>query len=236
MSRLRGVGARFLSAVSTTSAAVALFFGALAIWPDLAVLRAGGGEESILRSFVLGASLATVLGLTLLSLFLGVLAMQHWRWARGSGYPGWVITDVFCDTRRDTGTLVNGTGDFALVPGPTRSVLMALRRVRYGTLVLCFFLALAGAVAWTLDWVNAHSAVSSQGIAMLWSVPIFACYILFFMLALPEWRVRRSERARLTGRTSGETAPPLKGELVQMWMASAERARKSLTGTDKLKK
>lgn len=236
MSRLRGVGARFLSAVSTSSVAIALFFGTLAVWPELAVLRADGAEESIVRSFALGASLATVLGLTLLSLFLGGLAVQHWRWARRSGYPGWVITDVFCDTRRDTGTLVNGTGDFAMVPGPTRSVLMALRRVRYGTLVVCFFIALAGAVAWTVDWMDANSAASSQGMAMLWSVPIFGCYLLFFMLAVPEWRVRRGERARLTGRSSGETAPPLKGELVQMWMASAERARKSLTGSEKLKK
>jgi hypothetical protein len=44
------------------------------------------------------------------------------------------------------------------------------------------------------------------------------------------------ERARVTGRTSGENAPPVKGELVQMWMASAERARKSLTGSQKTQK
>ena len=33
-----------------------------------------------------------------------------------------------------------------------------------------------------------------------------------------------------SGRPSGENVPPLRGELVKMWMASAERARKSLSG------
>ena len=235
MSRLRGVGARFLAAVSTTSVAVALFFGALSVWPELAVVRAPGHDQSIFRSFALGASLATILGLTLLSLFLGLLAAQRWRWARGSGYPGWVLTDVFCDTRRDTGSLVNGMGDFALVSGPTRSVLIGLRRARYAALVAAFVFALAGITVWVLNWLDASGNDSAQGVAMLWSIPILACYILFFMLAFPEWRVRRGERARLTGRTGAES-PPVKGELVQMWMASAERARKSLSGIDKIKK
>jgi tRNA A-37 threonylcarbamoyl transferase component Bud32 len=236
MARLRGAGARLLTAVSATSATTALFFLALAVWPELALLRGALGEASIVRSFVLGAGLALVSVFALISLFLGIVAAQHWRWARRSGYPGWVITDVFCDTRRDTGSLVNGTGDFALVAGPTRSMLMALRRTRYATLLVCWALAIAGVSFWMTAWVASHSPATSQAAAMLWSIPIFACYLLFFLLGIPEWRVRRAERVRLTGRTSGETAPPVKGELVQMWMASAEKARKSLTGSQKIQK
>jgi len=233
LARLRGAGARFLTAVATSSAAVALFFGAISIWPRLALVRVDNPEAGIAPAFVLGGSLAIIIGLALLSLFLGGVAAQHWRWARRSGYPRWVRVDVFCDTRRDTGTLVNGTGDFALVAGPTRSVLISLRRIRYGTLVVCFVLALVGAAFWVRGGL---AGSATQQAAMLWSVPIFACYLLFFLLALPEWRVRRSERARVTGRTSGENVPPVKGELVQMWMASAERARKSLTGSQKIQK
>jgi hypothetical protein len=61
-------------------------------------------------------------------------------------------------------------------------------------------------------------------------MPLLALYVSYFLLGLPEWRVRRSERAKVAGRPSGEAAPPLRGELVKMWMASAERARKSLSG------
>ena len=63
-------------------------------------------------------------------------------------------------------------------------------------------------------------------------LPLLALYALYFLLDLPERRVRRRERARTPGRTSGENTPPLRGELVKMWMASAERTRKSLSGDE----
>ena len=236
MARLRGAGARLLTALATTSVMVAVFFLGLSMWPELALVRGNFGEASVIRSFVLGAGMALVSVFALISLFLAVVGIRHWSWARRSGYPGWVIADVFCDTRRDTGTLVNGTGDFALVAGPTRSLLMSLRRTRYFILVASAVLALVGAALWFRVWMASGDAASSQAAAMLWSIPIFACYLLFMLLGVPEWRVRRSERARITGRTSGENAPPVKGELVQMWMASAERARKSLTGSQKIQK
>ena len=233
MSRVRGVGTRFLTAITSTSVAVAVFFGALGVWPELAVLRAPGADASIIRSFALGASLAIIFGLLALSLFYGVIALQQWRWARASGYPGWVIADVFCDAGRDTGTLVNGTGDFALVAGPVRRRLIALRRVRYATQLIAALVALIGIVAWLLQWLRTGGAASAQEVAMFWAMPVLASYLLFFLLALPEWRVRRAERARVTGRPSSDRLPPLKGELVQMWMASAERARKSLSGSER---
>jgi tRNA A-37 threonylcarbamoyl transferase component Bud32 len=232
MSRVRGVGGRFVTTVTSMSVAVAVFFGALGVWPELAVLRVSGSEPSIMRSFALGAGLAIIFGMAAMSLFYGLIAVQQWRWARRSGYPGWVIVDVFCDAKRDTGTLVNGTGDFAVVPGPERNVLIALRRFRYASLVLSAAFALTGIVFWIQGWLRAGGSGSAQNVAMVWSVPILATYLLFFLLAVPEWRVRRSERAKITGRNSGENAPPLRGELVQMWMASAERARRSLTGTE----
>ena len=65
---------------------------------------------------------------------------------------------------------------------------------------------------------------------MHWAPAILVTYVLFFALEIPEWRVRRRERIKIAGRPSGENVPPLRGELVKMWMASAERARKSLGG------
>jgi hypothetical protein len=76
----------------------------------------------------------------------------------------------------------------------------------------------------------AGGSQSAQSVAMRWALPILASYVLFFALGFPEWRVRRRERIKIAGRPSGENMPPLRGELVKMWMASAERARKSLGG------
>jgi len=232
MSRVRGVGARLAASMSATAVAVALFFAGLAVWPDMAVLRPPGAaaEHGILRSFVLGASLAIIFGLATMSLFYGLIALQHWRWARAMGYPRWVTADVFCDTRRDTGTLVNGTGDFVLVPGPSRQVLLAMRRVRYVMHLVAALVALTGAGLWIWTWLASGGSTSEQQIAVRWAVPILSIFVLYVVLGFPEWRIRRRERANRAGRPSGESAPPLKGELVQMWMASAERARKSLSG------
>ena len=65
---------------------------------------------------------------------------------------------------------------------------------------------------------------------MHWAIPILISYLAYFALGVPEWSVRRRERARATGGAAGANAPPVRGELVKMWMASAERARKSLSG------
>lgn len=69
-----------------------------------------------------------------------------------------------------------------------------------------------------------------QSIAVAWAAPLLGLFVLYLLLGFPEWRVRRRERPASPHRTSGENAPPLRGELVKMWMASAERARKSLAG------
>ncbi len=231
MSRVRGVGARLLTSVTATSVSVAVFFALLTIWPDLAVLRAVGDSPSVIRSFMLGASLAIIFGLATMSLFYALLSVQQWRWAKSMGYPYWVVADAFCDTRRDTGTLVNGTGDFVLVQGPARRALLAMRRARYLTQVVGAVVALAGVSRWIAVWLNAGGSLSAQEVAVHWAAPILAAYLVYVLLGVPEWRVRRRERGSATARTSGENAPPLKGELVKMWMASAERARKSLSGS-----
>lgn len=231
MSRVRGAGARFLSAVAATSVAVAVFFALLAVWPELAELRVSGAEPSVVRSFLLGASLAIIFGLATMSLFYALIVAQQWQWARAMGYPSWVIVDVCCDSRRDAGTLVNGTGDFVLVPGPTRHVLLAMRRARYLTLVIAALAAMAGTARWVIAWLESGGSLAAQDVAVAWAVPILLAYVGYVLLGVPEWRIRRRERANVTGRrSSGENAPPLKGELVKMWMASAERARKSLSG------
>lgn len=229
MSRVRGVGFRLLTSLTATSVAVALFFGALGIWPDMAVLTRQGLEPRLLRSFVLGASLAIIFGLATVFIFYGLIALQRWRWALASGYPLWVVADVLGDTRRDAGSLINGTADFMLVPGPTRRTLMTFRRARLLTLVLAAVIALAGIVRWVSVWLLSGGSEPAQDVAMHWAVPILITYVLFFALGIPELRVRRHERIRVAG-GSAAAAPPLRGELVKMWMASAERARKSLGG------
>ena len=230
MSRVRGVGSRLISAVTGTSAAVALFFGALGVWPDMAILRQTRGDTQLLRSFVLGAGLAVIFGLATVFIFYALIALQRWRWAVASGYPTWVVADVLSDTRRDTGHLINGSGDFAFVPGPTRRALLAMRRTRLLLQVLGALVALVGIGRWVAVWLMSGGSEAAQSIASYWAIPILVIYMLFFALGAPEYRVRRRERIKVTGRTSGENVPPLRGELVKMWMASAERARKSLSG------
>src|SRR4051812_27555116 len=112
MSGVRGAGARLLSAATMTSVAVAVFFGALGAWPALAELRRIGGEPNVLRSFLVGAGLAIVFSAATMFAFYVVLALRRWKWATASGYPIWVVADVLADTRRDSGNVINGTGDF----------------------------------------------------------------------------------------------------------------------------
>jgi tRNA A-37 threonylcarbamoyl transferase component Bud32 len=229
MSRVRGVGARLLASVSATAVAAALFFGILAVWPDMAVLRRPGMEPDLLRSFVLGASLAIIFGLATIFVFYGLLALQRWRWAVASGYPSWVVGDVLCDSQRDAGSLINGTGDFAFVSGRERRALLGYRRVRLIVQILAAVMALIGVGRWVAVWLMAGGTNAAQDVAMFWALPLLSLFLLYFILGFPEYRVRRREHIKVAGRPSGENVPPLKGELVQMWMASAERARKSLS-------
>jgi hypothetical protein len=151
------------------------------------------------------------------------------RWATTSGYPLWVFGDVLCDARRDAGSLINGTADFALVPGPLRRSLLQLRRMRLFVQIVTAVFALIGVARWVTVWLQTGGTQPATNIAYFWSVPLLALFVLYFLLGLPEYRVRRREHIKATGRASGES-PPLKSELVKMWMASAERARKSLSG------
>ena len=65
---------------------------------------------------------------------------------------------------------------------------------------------------------------------MHWAVPILVNYVLFFALGIPESRVRRSERLKSAGAPVSADVPPVQGELVNMWLASADKVRKSLRG------
>ena len=230
MTRVRGAGARLLSSATAAAVAVAVFFAALGVWPQMALLRRPGDEAHILRSFVLGASLALIFGLASIFVFYATLALQKWRWAVRSGYPSWVVADVFSDGRRDAGNLINGTGDFSLVPGPSRRLLLALRRTRLFLQVIGAVVALLGIGRWVTAWLLAGGSEAVQSVAIHWSIPLLILFVLLFAFGIPESRVRRRERIRTTGRPSGENVPPLRNELVKMWMASAERARKSLGG------
>lgn len=230
MSRVRGLGARLLASATATAAASAIFFGMLGAWPALAILKGPGADGSLLRSFVLGASLAMVFGLATMFVFYALLALQRWRWAVFAGYPSWVVLDVLCDTGRDAGNLINGTADFAFVTGATRNSLLVLRRSRLLVQLLGAAVALAGVSRWVTQWLLGGGSDPMQSVATVWAAPLLFVFLVYFLLGVPEWRVRRRERQAPVRRTSGERAPPLRGELVKMWMASAERARKSLGG------
>jgi len=219
-----------MSSATALSVAVAVFFGALVIWPEMALLRRPGAETHVLRSFVLGASLAIIFGFATIFAFYALLVLQRWRWAMTSGYPSWVVADVFCDARRDAGDLINGTDDFAFVQGPERRLLLALRRARFATQVVGALVALVAVGRWTTLWLMAGGSDAMDKVARHWAMPILVAFLLFFALGIPESRVRRRERVKIRGRPSGERVPPLRNELVKMWMASAERARKSLGG------
>lgn len=230
LSRVRGAGARLIGALSSTAIAVALFFGAVMAWPQMALVRRAGAEADPVRSFVLGASLAIILTLAARIVFHALLALQRWRWAATSGYPGWVVADVLCDGPRDAGDLINGAGDFVFVSGPTRRRLIVFRRARLGLQGLAALIGLIGLAHWIVAWLAAGGAAAAETVALRWSIPLLATFFAWVALGAPEWRVRRRERSKFTGKPSTENVPPLQGELVAMWLASAEKARKSLSG------
>jgi tRNA A-37 threonylcarbamoyl transferase component Bud32 len=230
LARVRTAGARVLSAVMGTAVAAAVFFGALGVWPQMAVLRRPGTEPHLLRSFILGAILAIIFALGTMFLFYAFLAIQRWRWAVRSGYPSWVVADVFCDSQRDAGSLINGSADFAFVSGPTRRLLLILRRLRFGVFVVAALVALTGALRWVSFWLLGAGSESAQDVAMRWALPLLVAFLICFALSVPEWRARRHERGKAAGKPISDNIPPVQGELVTMWLASAEKARKSLTG------
>jgi len=231
LSRLRGTGARLLATLTASAVAVAMFFAVIGIWPQMAVLRSSASEPSVMRSVVLGGGLALVLALGILFVVYAATALGKWRWAAASGYPAWVVLDVFCDTRRDAGSVINGTGDFVFVSGPTRRMLLRMRRARFVNHALATLVAFAGMAHWIIAWSMGAAREPAQGVAIAWAAPLLLLFIMHFVIGIPEWRVRRRERTRVAGTTSNDKGPPLKSELVKMWMASAERARKSLSGT-----
>ena len=230
LSRLRGTGARLIAALSATAVSVAIFFAIIGVWPHIAVLRPDTAQSTLLRSFVLGASLAMIVALAAICVFYTALAFRKWRWASGAGYPTWVVIDVFCDTKRDAGSLINGTGDFTFVPGPTRRTLLLMRRTRFVGHVIGAVVALGGVAHWLTVWLIARATTPVQAVAIAWAAPLLVLFLSHFALGIPEWRVRRRER--INASAFSRDVPPLKEELVRMWMASAERARRSLTGSD----
>lgn len=234
MSRVRGAGSRLVAAAAATSIAVTLFFMTLALWPELAVLRRAGDEPRPLRSLMMGASLTLILGLAGVFAFYVVFALRRWRWAESAGYPWWVVSDVFADTRRDAGKLINGTDDFAFVHGPTRRILLKIRRARLVLYMLSAVVAIVGIAHWGTLWSSTGASASIDHVSTRWILPILGSFVLAALLTIPEYRVRRREHVKISGRPSGEKAPPLHSELVDMWMASAERARTSLQGETRL--
>lgn len=229
MARVRAAGVGLLNSATWLATSVAIFFGVLVVWPNLAVLRFSG-RDGVIRSFALGASLATIFGMAALFGLYAVLLLQRRRWAIASGYPRWVVADVICDSRRDAGDLINGVGDFALVPGAIREQLLSFRRWRFWIQVVGASIAIAGTARWVTAWLKGGGSTPEQTIAMLWAVPILAVFVTFMVAGVPEWRVRRAERAKALGGVSSTTVPTIRGELVNMWLASAEKARKSFSG------
>ncbi len=231
MGRLRSAGVGLLRSAAWVATVVAIFFGVLAFWPELALWQlSGGGQSGLVRSFALGAILATTVVSAGMFVMYAVLSLSRRRWAIASGYPKWVVADVICDSRRDAGDLINGTGDFSLVPGMMRAQLLSFRRWRFWIQVLGALIAIGGASRWVTAWLASGGSASSQTIAALWATPILVVFVIYMVAGIPEWRVRRAERAKSLGGVTRVSAPKIRGELVNMWLASAEKARKSFTG------
>ena len=235
MARVRAAGVGLLNSAAWLATVVVAFFGVLAVWPDLAHWQlSGGGQSGLIRSFALGASLATIFGTAAMFAVYAGLSLSRRRWAIASGYPKWVVADVICDSRRDAGDLINGTGDFALVPGVMRAQLLSFRRWRFWIQVLGALIAIGGASRWASAWLASGGSAPPQAIAILWATPILAVLIIYMVAGIPEWRVRKAERAKSLGGASKRVSKPkIRGELVSMWLASAEKARKSFTGGNK---
>ena len=230
LARVRSAGSRLLAALGFAVVGMALFFGTMALWPEMAIVRRPAAEPDHLRSFILGGSLTIIFALAMRVILHIVLSLQRWRWALVSGYPSWVIADVFCDGHRDAGHLINGAGDFVFVSGPTRRSLLMLRRLQLGAVLFAALIGFVGVGRWIAAWLEGAGTISAQDVAMRWSLPLLGAFILYFALSLPEWRVRRRERGRVSGAPASDDVPPVQGELVSMWLASAEKARKSLSG------
>lgn len=235
MSRVRAAGARLLTSVAALAASVAVFLVALGLWPQLAVLRGSSGNTSMMHAFVLGASFAIIFAFAVMFVVYSLLALQRWRWAVASGYPSWVVADVLCDAQRDAGDLINGTDDFTLVPGAVRATLLGFRRTRLTLSVVAAVVAMVGIGRWLALWLASGGAAVDQTVTMIWAAPILLLFACFLIVGIPEWRVRRAERSKALGGAAQASASPVKGELVSMWLASAERARKSFTGRGKEK-
>jgi tRNA A-37 threonylcarbamoyl transferase component Bud32 len=234
MARLRSAGAGLLNAAAWVSTTVALFFGALAVKPDLAELQFTGERAPVIRSFALGAMLTMIVGLSVMFFIYTILSLSRRRFAIASGYPAWVVADVICDSRRDAGDLINGAGDFALVPGAIREMLLSFRRSRFWIQILGAVIAMAGTAHWVTVWLRSGSSTPGQTMATLWATPILAAFVIFMLAGIPEWRVRRAERAKaLGGAVHRPSGRKVRGELVNMWLASAEKARKSFSGSQK---
>ncbi|HEX7939082.1 MAG TPA: serine/threonine-protein kinase, partial [Gemmatimonadaceae bacterium] len=234
MGRVRSAGVGLLRSAAWLATTVALFFGTMVAWPELSVWQlSGGGQAGLIRSFALGACLATIIGSTALFIMYAALSLSRRRWAITSGYPAWVVNDVICDSRRDAGDLINGTGDFSLVAGVMRAQLLSFRRWRFWIQVLGALIGIAGATQWVTAWLASDRSAPSQTIALLWAAPILVVFLIYLVAGIPEWRVRRAERAKSLGGATRVSAPKIKGDLVNMWLASAEKARKSFTGGQK---
>jgi tRNA A-37 threonylcarbamoyl transferase component Bud32 len=236
MARVRAAGVGLLNSATWLATSVAMFFGVLAVWRDLAVMDFSGGQASVIRSFALGGILATILVVAVLFIVYAGLLFSRRRWAIVSGYPAWVVADVVCDSRRDAGDLINGAGDFALVPGAMREQLLSFRRWRFWIQVSGALIAIAGASHWVTIWLKAGGSAPDRSIPVLWATPILAVFFIYMVAGIPEWRVRRAERAKALGGVTRVSAPKIRGELVNMWLASAEKARKSFSGGQKAQK
>lgn len=120
------------------------------------------------------------------------------RHSRRAGYPWPVLFDVAWDYRSDTGALLNGTGDYALIPREQRERLLGLRRAQRTVVVATLVAVVSVAALWLtgiLGWRDAHEPI----LVVSAETTTFLVLVLVGVLGIvgttaPEARVRAAGR------------------------------------------
>jgi hypothetical protein len=215
LDRLQGAARRLLATSDLIVFVGLAFFISLALQPRLAA-----GLWLFLASMGVAGFIALFVAVTLRAAWLG----GQLRWARRSGYPLDVLADVALDRPDDGSALINGLGIFATIPEAARKRALAFRRWAALASVASLVAAAALPTMWVLGIVGSRmvaGALLSLGEALLLFAPSLLLLAVQALLLEPERRIRRRLR-RPREEILLKEAPPIRREVVNVWLQAAE--------------